>query len=302
MSRNELTPLVQTFLISRQAAGLSPRTVEFYAQQLGCFLTHLESHATPCQALPSQAKPSPAGPSLADLTSETIERYLAERQTQVSARTVHAAWRAIRAFCNWLHTRHPDWANPISTCNAPKLPRQKVPPVDREVVEKMVKTCKGHLFFTDRDRAILLVLASSGLRSGEFLNLKQEDVNLANGALRVTRGKGGTCRITIIDPKARLALADYLGHLTQPGPLWVGLQGPLTYAGLVGILRRRAVAANVPAPSPHAFRRRWASDMVPKLGPWVVQALGGWSDIESMKPYISLSESDLLDAYQKGLK
>ena len=286
MSQLPLTRLVETFLLSRRAAGLSPRTIEFYEQQLRYFINSIAEN-----------------PAIDKLTVDAVEAYLAQRQEEVSQRSVHAAWRAIRAFCNWLETREdrfPDWQNPVPRVTAPKLPKHKPEPVARNDLHSMLQTCKGHDFFDDRDRAILLVLATSGLRAQEFLALSQGDVDLRTGSVQVNEGKGGTQRMTIISPKARLAVSDYLSHLVDKNvnkPLWFGRQGPLTYSGLQAIIKRRAQAADVPAPSPHDFRRRWASDLVPKLGPWVVQALGGWSSMEIVRQYVTLSEEDLLNAY-----
>lgn len=293
MSQLSLPRLVETFLLSRQAAGLSPRTVGFYEQQLRYFTDWLSQTMTSTNSIAEN-------PAIDKLTIDTVEAYLAQRQEEVSQRSVHAAWRAIRAFCNWLQTRRPDWTNPTSCVTAPKLPKHKPSPISRDALHAMLQTCEGHKFFEDRDRAILLVLATSGLRAQEFLALNQGDVDLNTGSVQVDEGKGGAQRMTIISPKARLAVADYLSHLVDKNvnkPLWFGRQGPLTYSGLQAIIKRRAESAGVPAPSPHDFRRRWASDLVPKLGPWVVQSLGGWSSMEIVRQYVTLSEEDLLNAY-----
>jgi len=288
MSEPTLTTLTEAFLISRQAAGSATQTYIFYQQQLGHFVRSLSESAT-----------------ILDLTPETIESYLAQRRQEVSPRSVHAAWRAIRALCNWLDTRrehYPQWTNPVSRIAAPQLPHTKLPPIERDDLAAMLRACSGHTFYADRDRAVLLVLASSGLRASEFLALNQEDIDLHTGIVRVRCGKGGKSRVTIISPQARLAITDYLGHLVHRDPsqpLWWGRKGPLSHNGLGAILTRRAVEVGVPAPSPHDFRRRWASDMVPKLGPWVVQALGGWAGMEIVEQYVTLSEQDLLDAYKK---
>jgi len=286
MTYPDLTSLLETFLLSRQAASLTPGTVAFYQWQLRPFIEQLGPEAV-----------------LKHLTAETIERYLAKRQEEVAPRSVHAAWRSIRVLCNWLATRYPDWTNPVSQVTGPKLPKNKAPVLDREVLDKLVRCCKTHDFLDDRDRAVFLVLASSGLRASELLALKQENINLNNGVVRVERGKGGGERIAIISPEARLALADYLRHLLVRGPrraLWWSRRGPLQYSGLVEIMKRRARLAKVPHPSVHSFRRRWATDMAPRLGLHVVQALGGWENIVSLKPYVQLSEQDLLEAYENA--
>ena len=291
MSEDRLITVVDSFILSREAADLSPRTVEFYVNNLRCFLQHLGPEAT-----------------LADLTVTAIETYLIERKKQVRPRSVHCAWRAIRALCNWLATRsdcYPGWDNPASKVAAPKLPNQKAPPVKTEVVEQLLHACRDHDLQSDRNRAILLVLASSGLRSCELLQLKQEDVDLHTGKVYVAHGKGDKERIAIISPQARAAIAEYLNHLAHRAPsepLWWGRKGPLTYSGLDHALKMLSRRAGVNAASAHAFRRRWATDMAPRLGPWVLQALGGWSSLESVKPYISLSEDELLAAYTEATK
>ena len=291
MSTAQLIPLVQTFVLSRQAAGLSPRTVEFYDAHLHAFLDAL-----------------PPNPTADHLNASAIEGYLAQRQQEVKPRSVHAAWRAIRAFCNWMQTRQeqfPEWTNPVPHITGPKLPRKKVPPIERDALDKLVKACKGHNFLDHRDKAIFLVLASSGLRASELLSLRQGDVNLNNGLVHIEQGKGGADRIAIVSRKARLALADYLGHLERrkpATPLWWSQRGPLTYSGLASMMRKRAEEADVPRPGAHAFRRRWATDMVPKLGTHVVQALGGWADVASMRPYVQLRPEDLLDAYESNME
>ena len=286
MTYPNLASLLETFLLSRQAANLTPRTVSFYQWQLQPFIEHFESNAI-----------------LTRITAEAIERYLVKRQKEVAPRSVHAAWRSIRVFCNWLAARYPDWTNPVPQVTGPKLPKNKAPVLDREVLNKLVRCCKNHDFIDDRDRAIFLVLVSSGLRASELLALKQGNINLDNGIVRVERGKGGSERIAIVSPDARLALVDYLRHLLVRGPrrtLWWSRRGPLQYSGLVEIMKRRAKLANVPQPSAHSFRRRWATDMAPRLGLHVVQALGGWENIASLKPYVQLSEQDLLEAYENA--
>ena len=278
---------VQTFLLSRQAAGHSDRTVQFYEQQLRYFLDTLPPNST-----------------IDKLTADTIEEYLARRQREVKPRSVHCAFRAIKTFCRWLEKRYDGWSNPIPHITAPRVPSQHPKPVDREVVKALLDTCEGRGFFAERDKAAILFLATSGLRAQEFLSLKQEHVDLKTGAVHIKNGKGNKARMTIISPQARLAVANYLSHLRnrEPNdPLWWGKQGPMTYSGLVGLLKNRARQANVTAPSPHDFRRRWATDMVPKLGPWVVQSLGGWASMQIVQSYVTLSETDLLKAYEENV-
>lgn len=272
------------FLRSRQVAGYSERTVQFYEQQLRYFADTL-----------------PQNSDITKLDANTIEKYLAQRRTEVKPHSIYGAFKAISAFCNWLITRMPEWHNPIPQVTKPRLPKQHPKPVSKDVVAAMIETCSGRDFLDIRDKAILLVLSSSGLRAQELLSLRQQDVNLETGSVYVVKGKGGKSRITIISPDAREAVKRYLPYLNNDGPLWWGRRGPLTYAGLQAILRKRAKNASVPAPSAHDFRRRWASDMVPKLGPWVVQAMGGWSNMEIVRSYVTLSEEDLLKAYRDNV-
>ncbi len=128
----------------------------------------------------------------------------------------------------------------------------------------MRATCERRTFAGDRDRAVLLCLLDTGCRASEFVGLDVQDINLANGAVIIRKDKGGKFRTAFVGASTRRELLRYLRQWADAdGPLWVTMGGGrLTYAGLRQIVRRRAQAAGVPAPSLHSFRRGFALAIV----------------------------------------
>ena len=76
-------------------------------------------------------------------------------------------------------------------------------------IEKLRKACKN-----DLDMAILEVLYSTALRVSELVNLKIEDIDIQNGEVKVTRGKGNKQRISYLSARAIIAIQDYLNNRT----------------------------------------------------------------------------------------
>jgi site-specific recombinase XerD len=84
--KSELAQDLQAFTIDRQARGLSPRTIEFYADELRHWQRWLERQGID---------------SVQAITSDDLRHYLVALGKQRNAGGVHAAYRAIRAFLNW---------------------------------------------------------------------------------------------------------------------------------------------------------------------------------------------------------
>jgi integrase/recombinase XerD len=193
----------------------------------------------------------------------------------------------------------------MTRVQAPKLPQDPLPPVPLDDLRKMLAVCEPRTFLGDRDRAALLALLDTGCRAAEFLALDVADVALSGGAVSIHQGKGRKGRVTFLGAKARKALLAYLRHRLQAGPaapLWVTVEGGrLTYAGLRQMVRRRAEAAGVKAPSLHSFRRAFALASL-RAGMDIVslQRLLGHADLSVIRRYLAQTEDDLAEAHRKA--
>ena len=108
VSRSPLAREVDAFLVDCQARGLSPKTLDFYANQLKYATEYLRTQDVRA---------------VTDITPVHLRRqYLVSLGSKKPA-TVHAAYRALRAFLNWRETEcEPDgWRNPVGKVKPPRL-------------------------------------------------------------------------------------------------------------------------------------------------------------------------------------
>jgi len=137
-----------------------------------------------------------------------------------------------------------------------KQDRRVIVPLSAEEVAKFWQS-----FHTFRDLALVGLMLLDGLRSCEVLGLKLEDVQLAEGQMRVL-GKGHKKRVVPLPPEILEVLGNYLHRerpLTNSPALFVCLKGrprgqPLTPAGLRSLFRHHRVRTRVAHANPHRFR------------------------------------------------
>ncbi len=116
-------------------------------------------------------------------------------------------------------------------------------------------------FRTYRDLALVGLMLLDGLRSCEVLGLQREDLQLADGQMRV-HGKGNKMRLLPLPPEILEVLRHYL-HLERPltnsPALFVSLKGRqrgqlMTPAGLRSLFRHHRVQSRIPHAHPHRLR------------------------------------------------
>jgi integrase/recombinase XerD len=122
-------------------------------------------------------------------------------------------------FFRWLVKQHHLLFNPVGCMELPKP--SKCPPCDPltiDEVEAIINQPDIKTPFGIRDRAILETLYSSGIRAGELVHLKVEDLNITYETLVVRRGKGQKDRIVPVGQRALQWLEKYL---LEVRPLWL---------------------------------------------------------------------------------
>jgi integrase/recombinase XerD len=150
-----------------------------------------------------------------------------------------------------------------------------------------------------RDHALLMLMAAYGLRAGEALQLRVEDVDFRGSTLRVRRSKTGMETILPLLPSVARALLEYLLHgrprRTMSREVFLRARAPfrsLSGAGAVGyVLRKHAEAAGVWAPflGSHVLRHSHASRQVEAgVSLKAVGDILGHADPESTSVYIRL--------------
>jgi integrase/recombinase XerD len=181
-----------------------------------------------------------------------------------------------------------------------KQDRRVIVPLSAEEVAKFWQS-----FRTYRDLGLVGLVLLDGLRSCEVLGLQLEDLQLADGQMRVL-GKGNKKRVVPLPPEILKVLGNYL-HLERPltnsNAFFVSLKGrqrgqPMTVAGLRSLFRHHRVLSQVHQANPHRFRHTFGSDMVRAgMSLPALQRLMGHAQIHTTMLYVQLAPQDVWREY-----
>jgi site-specific recombinase XerD len=238
-----------------------------------------------------------------NVTPLTVRQFFVSQQ-HLSASRQHQAYRTLKTFFRWCVEVGTLTETPLRgfTMRTPKtLP--DVPTEDelRAVLAACPETLEGI-----RNRALVLVLADSGLRAGEVLHLLVEDWRASDRGLFVRAGKGRKDRVSFIGPTTTRALKAWLARHPVPSPetfLFVDRQGrPVKSRHLVTILHRLSAKAGLPAHRrlhPHALRHFAATSWLRGgAGLDEVRRLLGHESLNTTLRYSSLVGADLQRAHR----
>lgn len=270
-----LTSLRESFALHLDATRAT-KTARIYLDALDNLITHLESHGMPMTA--------------GGVRREHVESYLAARRDQVAPSTLSLEYRALVQFFRWLVEEDEIERSPTEKMRAPKVPDAPVPIVPAEDFRKLVKTVDGKDFTSRRDLAVLLVLYDTGMRAGELVGLRLEDVDL-RGRLAYVTGKAGHVRAVRFGAQTAVVLDRYLrlrrGHrYAEAEWFWLGQRGRLEYSALAVMLAKRSDQAGLPRIHAHQFRHSFAHEYLAAGGNETdLQRLAGWRSPLMLRRY-----------------
>jgi integrase/recombinase XerD len=269
--------------------GKAARTGVLYLAELERFTAWLVGHGRP-RATPGD---------LAAVGRSDVEAYLTDLQAQGRApATIRSRWIALRNFYGWAADEDEVADNPMARVKVAKATPPPVEVLNDSDLAGLFKACAGTGFYDRRDLALLRLLAATGLRASEVIDLAAEDVDLANRVLIVRHGKGDKSRSARFDPGTAQAVDRYrrarARHRLAPlSAFWIGHRGPLTRKGLGPILNKRAALAGLDHVHPHQLRHTWADRwLAAGGGEGDLQRLGGWESAEVMRRYGAVRATD----------
>ena len=242
-----------------------------------------------------------------EVRKKDIERFYGLKLMRgTSPARVKAEIETLRVFFRWLEREGKILFSPAKEVETPR-PEKKIGHVlTEEETKRLLDNCKGHTENIMRDRAILEVMYSTGMRKIELHALNVEDVDLEHGYVRITAGKGQKDRIVPLGQKAVEALKDYLA-IKRERPRERALFGSshptrvrrMSKTEIGRMLRARGEAAGLKV-SPHVLRRSCATHML-RAGASVmhVKELLGHSSMEVLDSYVKLAAKDIKDAHRK---
>lgn len=294
-------PLIRLFLESLSSEkGYSDNTCRSYAHDLGEFVS----------VSAASLEQPPEAVRIADLDALAIRRYLGWLHRKNQKSSIGRKLSALRSFFKFLVRRGILDGNPAELISTP---RTETPiPVFLTVDEmfRLLDSIPGDSLAALRDRALLELLYSSGIRVSELTALNVFDVDFQQSVIRVC-GKGNRERLTPVGRKSLAALNAYRQCLEkrdglvlqENGPLFLNLRGGrLTPRSVARILDKWAVRCGLPIPAfPHAMRHSFATHMLDAGADLrAVQELLGHQRLSTTQRYTHVSMDKLMETYDRA--
>jgi len=250
-----------TLFVNSRRDGISPRTIEFYRDCLTPFVKHYP------------------------ITSEGVNLFLANL-TCGNAKLNY--YRAITVFVHWLLRMGYVKDNPLAQVDKPKPAKRMLPSLTSGQVQQLIDAVDNI-----RDKAIISLLADSGMRLNELTSVKASDIDWDSYTITII-GKGNKQRKAPFTERSAKLLKAYLGENHHNGSIWnMGRYGVQTM--LKRLAKETGIACNA-----HSFRRGFACNLHRKgLSTLDIMHLGGWEDLDMVLKYTrSITFEDCLEHYK----
>jgi len=221
-------------------------------------------------------------------------------------RSIQRRLSGVRSFLRYLVREGVISTNPGIGVSAPRAARRLPGTLDVDQMGRLLEI-GGDTPLIARDRAMLELLYSSGLRLAELVGLDLGDIDLAEGLVRVT-GKGRRTRLVPVGRVAREAVAAWLRQrsrmaaLDEPA-LFTGMRGGRISPRTVQVrvshwARRSGLGLRV---HPHLFRHSFASHLLESSGDLRgVQEMLGHANISTTQIYTHLDFQHLAQVYDRA--
>ena len=247
--------------------------------------------------------------SLIDVDKKQIQDYFSYRKdSNISASTQSRMLTCLHSFYQYLSDKQNLKIDPTEQLDYPKLEKKLPIFLNVQEVERLLEAPNSKSLFGQRDRAMLELLYSCGLRVSELINLSYHNINLKDEFIRI-HGKGNKERLL---PMGEIAI-DYLTKYelnSRPALLKNGQSdsyflsnrgSAMSRQNFFYIIKDYASKAGIDKPlSPHSLRHAFATHLVQKGADLrSVQLMLGHSDISSTQLYTHIQNAQLKAQHQK---
>jgi integrase/recombinase XerD len=247
--------------------------------------------------------------SLIDVDKKQIQDYFSYRKdSNISASTQSRMLTCLHSFYQFLSEKKNLKIDPTEQLDYPKLEKKLPIFLNVQEVERLLEAPNSKSLFGQRDRAMLELLYSCGLRVSELINLSYHNINLKDEFIRI-HGKGNKERLL---PMGEIAI-DYLTKYelnSRPALLKNGQSDSyflsnrgkaMSRQNFFYIIKDYASKAGIEKPlSPHSLRHAFATHLVQKGADLrSVQLMLGHSDISSTQLYTHIQNAQLKAQHQK---
>lgn len=230
------------------------------------------------------------------------------RRDSMKRRTQNYYLIAVRAFLKFLRKRGIPSLNP-ERIELAKVPERSLDLISPAELERLMSSPKTDTVQGKRDRAILELLFSTGLRISELCALSIDDVDLSRDEFSV-RGKGDKVRVVFLSDEAKLSVRNYLeARKDMDDALFVrygkkahiGEDSRITPRTVQRLLKQYATKAGITRKvTPHVIRHSFATDLLSNGADLrSVQALLGHANIGTTQVYTHVTDAHLREVHKR---
>ena len=230
-----------------------------------------------------------------------------QKDLNLTFRSINRKISSIKKFISFLEKEKYIKYNPIVDISHYKIPKKTPEFLNFEEIEQFLNfdDKKASVEKNLRDKAIVELLYSTGLRVSELVSLNIEDLDFENNLIKVV-GKGKKERIVIFGNTAKEKIKRYLdlrSSKVKKGPLFVNLKGKrLTSRAVQLIIKERAVKCGIlKNVTPHVLRHTFATHLLNQgMDIRLIQKLLGHSRLSTTQIYTQVGIDKLIQIYDKA--
>lgn len=249
------------------------------------------------------------GKSFISVNSKHIQDYFSDRQkNSISSSSQARILTCLHSFYHYLLANQLIKKDPTEQFSQPKLEKKLPVFLNIQEVEKLLEAPSSSSLFGQRDRAMLELLYSCGLRVSELINLSYHNINLKEEFIRI-HGKGNKERVL---PMGEIAIDYLMKYETNARPVllkngqsdsyFLSNRGSaMSRQNFFYIIKAYANQVGINKPlSPHSLRHAFATHLVQKGADLrSVQLMLGHSDISSTQLYTHIQNAQLKAQHTK---
>ena len=279
VNQDTTTKSIQMFFISKKVEGLSDKSLTYYGYVLRKFFEIIKIN-------------------LEDISTNDVRYYLAKRQMDnpdISKVTLNNERRVLRSYFSWCQAEDYISKNPMVAIKQIKTPKLVKKAFTEMEMEKMREACESH-----RERAIIEVLYSTGVRCAELSGIKLSDIN---GDEILVLGKGNKERIVYLNARALVAVKKLIEDRDYESEyLFCSERGhrQLKNSSIQSIVKSIGKRAGVTNVHPHRFRRTAATHALNRGMPIEqVSRMLGHASIETTTIYARSTTENVKESHKK---
>jgi len=295
MIANEFFLLHEKFIQDKVLEGLASTTINGHKENFKYFKKYINEEYQ-------------SGADCIAIDSEVLKGYVYYmlQEKQFKPCTINVRLRTLRCYLKWLYDEEYLNYNYAMKLKLVRVPEDTIKPLSDKDVKKMLNATDKTSYSGYRDYVMMVLMLDCGVRVGEAVNIKVEDVDLKAGLINI-KGENAKTRVfrqLPISPKTCRLLSDLLAIAEENNCEYVFQS---TYGGKIKkqniILSFARLGEKVGLKvrcTPHIYRHTFATNAVKGgIDPFTLQRILGHTTMAMTRKYVQLESSDLVNKHSK---